>query len=252
MNNSSPTGSSLRFLGVRLDNLTRTEALARLTAFAASGTPHHVVTVNPEFVVQAQDCPEFARVLNDADLALADGAGLALAARLLGSRLAARIPGADLVDALAAMAAVANHSMFLLGAAPGVAADAAAALQQRHRGLIIAGAFAGSPAAGEANAIVTMVAAAKPHFLFVAYGSPQQDLWIRRNLDRLGVPVCMGVGGAFDYLSGRVPRAPRWMRSAGLEWAYRLAREPWRWRRMVRLPRFLVLVALQRLRRQGG
>ncbi|MSQ26579.1 MAG: WecB/TagA/CpsF family glycosyltransferase [Dehalococcoidia bacterium] len=237
----------MRLLGIRIDNLPRERALARLAAFAASGKPHHIVTVNPEFLIQAQETSEFAGVLNGADLALADGAGLALGARVLGRRLADRVPGVDLIDQLAAHAAAAHQSMFLLGAAPGVADAAAAVLILRHSGLIIAGAWAGSPSAAEENEIVGRIVAARPHYLFVAFGSPQQDLWIHRNLHRLQVPVCMGVGGAFDFLSGRVPRAPRWMRSAGLEWAYRLGREPWRWRRMLRLPRFLFLVVRQRI-----
>lgn len=252
MNNYSPPAPILQLLGIRIDNLPRQQALDQLAAFAISGKPHHVVTVNPEFVIQAQECPEFAKALNAADLALADGAGLALGARLLGQRLAERIPGVDLIDDLAERAAAANQRMFLLGAAPGVAAAAALTLQHRHPGLIIAGTFAGSPAQAGEDGIVARITEARPHYLFVAFGSPQQDLWLRRNLSRLDVPVCMGVGGAFDYLSGRVPRAPRWMRLAGLEWAYRLAREPWRWRRMLRLPRFLALVALQRFRGPAG
>ncbi|MEK7216849.1 MAG: WecB/TagA/CpsF family glycosyltransferase, partial [Chloroflexota bacterium] len=115
MNNASPLEPSLRILGIRIDNLPRERALVQLAAFAASGKPHHIVTVNPEFVVQARESPEFARVLNGADLALADGAGLMLGARLLGRRLAGRIPGVDLMEDLAAHAAGAGQGMFLLG-----------------------------------------------------------------------------------------------------------------------------------------
>ena len=135
-----------------------------------------------------------------------------------------------------------------MGAAPGVAEAAGQALQAQHPSLEIAGAYAGSPAASEEEAIVSHIRAARPDFLFVAYGAPRQDLWIARNLGRLGVSLAMGVGGTFDFIAGRARRAPRWMRGAGLEWLHRLAHEPWRWRRMLALPHFAALVLLARLR----
>lgn len=241
MNDSSQETPHLCLLGVRIANLGRAEALDRLGAMVQSGVPHQVVTVNPEFLVQARELPAFRAVLNRAALALADGAGIGLVARLRGRRLRARLPGVDLMEALAAQAAFDDGGFFLLGAGPGVAAAAAAALQARHPGLRVAGVHGGSPDPGQDAATVALVAAARPRYLFVAFGAPQQDLWIARNLEALGVPLCMGVGGAFDFLSGRVPRAPRWMRATGLEWLYRLVREPWRWRRMLRLPQFLWL-----------
>ena len=111
----------------------------------------------------------------------------------------------------------------------------------------IVGTHAGSPALEEEGEIVCMIQRAKPDVLFVAYGAPQQDKWVSRNLERLGVPVAMGVGGAFDFISGRAKRAPRWVQHLGLEWLHRLYREPWRWRRMLALPRFVWLVLLERL-----
>jgi N-acetylglucosaminyldiphosphoundecaprenol N-acetyl-beta-D-mannosaminyltransferase len=128
-----------------------------------------------------------------------------------------------------------------------VAERAAAVLTRRHLGLEIAGTYAGSPDPAEENEIVARVRAAAPDFLFVAYGAPRQDLWIHRNLHRLGVPVCMGVGGTLDFIAGVTPRAPRWMRRHGLEWLYRLYLQPWRWRRMLALPRFVYHVFRQKL-----
>lgn len=249
MHASSPQNiESLSVLGVRVHNVDRDQALALLADYAAAGLPRHVVTVNPEFLVQAQALPKFKAVLNQADLALADGVGLVWAAWILGRRLAARLTGVDMMDSLASLAAAKGYRVFLLGAAPGVAEGAAQALVHQHPGLIIAGWHAGSPREEEEEEIVARIRTARPHLLFVAYGAPEQDLWIRRNVQRLGVPVAMGVGGAFDFISGHVPRAPRWMRRTGLEWLFRLLREPWRWRRMLRLPHFVWLVLLQRLR----
>ena len=251
MNASSQTQHSLTILGVHVHNLSKSQVLAALSDYAVAGAPHHVVTLNPEYLVQAHASPEFKAVLNRADLALADGVGLVWAARLMGQRLVARIPGVDLVDWLADLAAGSGYSMFLLGARPGVAEAAAAGLAQRYPGLVIAGAYAGSSRPADETAVIERITAVRPHFLLVAYGAPEQDIWIRRNLQQLGVPVAIGVGGAFDYLSGRVARAPRWIRAVGLEWLFRLIREPWRWRRMLRLPRFVWLVLLQRLQKNA-
>ncbi|MDP2726812.1 MAG: WecB/TagA/CpsF family glycosyltransferase, partial [Dehalococcoidia bacterium] len=120
-------------------------------------------------------------------------------------------------------------------------------LQGRYPGLRIAGTYPGSPSLEEEGEIVSKVREASPDILLVAYGAPAQDLWIYRNLERLHVPVAMGVGGALDFVSGRVRRAPPWVRSLGLEWLFRLAQEPWRWRRMMRLPYFAALVLRSRL-----
>mgnify|MGYP005860163093 CR=1 FL=1 len=235
-------------LGVRVDPVTPEEALARMKAFAGDGGQHHVVTVNPEFIMTARRNPEFRQVIAAADLAIPDGIGVIWACRLYGYPLRERVTGVESVLALARFAAETGRRLFLLGAAPGVAEAAGQALQAQHPSLEIAGAYAGSPAASEEEAIVSHIRAARPDFLFVAYGAPRQDLWIARNLGRLGVSLAMGVGGTFDFIAGRARRAPRWMRGAGLEWLHRLAHEPWRWRRMLALPHFAALVLLARLR----
>ena len=242
--------TAVRILGVRIDNLDQTQAIDRLLQFVASGRPHQVVTVNPEFIIAAQRDAAFRAVLAAADLALPDGAGLLWASRLLGTPLRGRATGVDTIEGLAPLAARHGLSFYLLGAAPGIAEEAAARLQARAPGLRIAGTYAGSPAIEEEDGIVERVRRAAPDLLFVAYGAPQQDLWIARNLQRLGVPVAMGVGGSFDYISGRTPRAPKAWRSLGMEWLYRLIQQPWRWRRMLALPEFALRVLGSRLR--GG
>lgn len=247
-----PRWSYLRVLGVRVDNVSSAQALAALAAFIQSGKPHHVVTVNPEFVIEARRDAEFHRVLDCADLAIPDGIGLLLAGRLLGRPLQQRVAGVDMVRAVAGLASRQRYRLYLLGAAPGVAEAAAAALCSEHPSLQIAGTYAGSPAREEEAEIVTRIRTARPHVLFVAYGAPRQDLWIARNLPRLGVPVAMGIGGALDFISGKASRAPAWAQRAGLEWLHRLLREPWRWRRMLALPRFAALVVWQRIAGRQG
>ncbi len=236
-------------MGVPVDSATFEDMLAQIeTWIARRDRVYQICTVSPEFVMIAQDNPDFMRVLHRADLCVADGVGLLLAARLLGRRLPERVTGSDGVPLIARRAAERGWKLFLLGAAPGVAERAAARLVADNPGLIIAGTYAGSPAPAEEEEIVARVNASGADVLFVAYGAPQQDLWIARNRDRLTVAVAMGVGGTFDFIAGVVPRAPRWMRRLGLEWLYRLYRQPWRWRRMLRLPRFVWAVLTRRER----
>ena len=212
-------------------------ALARIEAMVDEGGHHHVATVNPEFVMRARKDPGFARVLESADLCLADGTGVVWAARREGCDLSHPVTGVDLVEPLAGLCARRGFGLFLLGAAPGVADVLAGQLRDRHPGLQVA-AHAGSPAAMSDPETLKRIRDARPAILLVAYGAPAQELWIDRLKDQLGVAVAIGVGGAFDFMTGRVRRAPYWMRSAGAEWLYRLGRQPWRIRRMAVLPMF--------------
>lgn len=228
----------MSILGVRVDPLTFDQALACVEAFIADGRPHQIVTVNPEFVMTAQSDTEFRRIINTSALALPDGVGICWASRRLARPLPERIPGVELVERLAGLSAEHGYRLFLLGAMPGVADKTVEVLRVRYPGLVVVGTHAGSPRLEDEAPIVARIQAARPHILFVAYGAPAQDHWIARNLDRLGVPVCIGIGGSFDYIAGVHARAPRWLRRLGLEWLHRLVTQPWRWRRMLALPRF--------------
>jgi N-acetylglucosaminyldiphosphoundecaprenol N-acetyl-beta-D-mannosaminyltransferase len=156
------------------------------------------------------------------------------------------VPGSELVFRLADLAAQEGWPLFLLGAAPGVAAEAASILQARYPGLKIAGTYAGSPEPGENDDIVKRINESGAKLLYVAYGAPKQDKWIARNRNTLPtVRVAVGIGGALDFITGRAVRAPRWVQRLGLEWLHRLWREPWRWRRMLALPHFALRVLLR-------
>ena len=238
----SPDMVSIRVLGVRVDDLDSEGTLDRIEELLAAGGHHLVATVNPEFVMLARRDPAFHRLLEDAALCLADGWGVTWAARRQGRPLPARVTGVDLIPALAERAAEMGWRLFLLGAAPGVAESVAALLKAEHPTLAIAGWHSGVAGPEGDEESLRLIAAAHPDIVLVAYGAPRQELWIARNLARLEAGVGIGVGGAFDYLSGAVPRAPAWMRRAGLEWLYRLVRQPWRARRMVVLPLFALEV----------
>lgn len=236
-------------LGVPVHHVTTAAALACVRRFMAEPRLHQIATVNPEFVMAARRDAAFQAVLEQADLCLADGVGLIWASRRLQRPLPERVAGSEFVYHLAALAAQEGWPLFLLGAAPGVAAAAATALQNRYSTLIIAGTYAGSPDPAENQAIVQRINDGGASLLFVAYGAPRQDKWIARNRHALtGVRVAMGVGGALDFVSGRAVRAPRYLQRLGLEWLHRLYREPWRWRRMLALPQFAWAV----LRQQHG
>jgi N-acetylglucosaminyldiphosphoundecaprenol N-acetyl-beta-D-mannosaminyltransferase len=227
-------------LGVPIHPATFESLLATIAGWIAAGGPtRQVCTASPEFVMIAQDDPAFMQVLHGADLCVADGVGLLFAARYLGRRLPERVTGADGLPLIAERAAQAGWKLFLLGAAPGIAEQVADTLRQRYPGVQIVGTYAGSPSPEEEDDIIRRVNHSGADILFVAYGAPHQDKWIARNRDRLQVSVAIGVGGALDFAAGAVPRAPRWMRRLALEWLYRLIRQPWRWRRMLRLPRFV-------------
>lgn len=237
-----------RILDVTVHRVTAADVRERLEHFLHSGAPHQIVTVNMDFLRLARTNTAFRAALNTADLAVPDGVPVLWAARLLGHPLAERITGVDLVDMGARLAAERGYSIFLLGAAPGVADAAAAELSRRYPGLRVAGVF--SPPFGELSAeanarMVAMVRDARPDMLFVAFGAPRQDIWIARHRQELGVPVMVGVGGTFNFLAGRIPRAPVWMQRHGLEWLYRLKQEPRRlWKRYLLgdLPLFVAFV----------
>jgi N-acetylglucosaminyldiphosphoundecaprenol N-acetyl-beta-D-mannosaminyltransferase len=230
-----------RVLGVRVDCLDMRAALERVEQLVDAGGHHLIATVNPEFIMRAHREHEFARVLESADLCLADGSGVVWAARRQGCAMSGPVPGVDMIPPLAAMCARRGFRLFLLGAAPGVAAQLASRLRTEHPRLEVA-AHAGSPDPSSDDETSRLIRAHQTQVLLVAFGAPKQELWIDRMEDRAGVAVAMGVGGAYDYLTGRVPRAPLWMRRAGLEWLHRLIHQPWRISRMAVLPVYAVKV----------
>ena len=215
----------------------------------SSPFPRQVCTVNPEFIMAARRHPAFAQALAVADLCTPDGVGVLWAARLAGVRLDERVTGSDAIYRLCERAALQGWRIFFLGAAPGVAERAAAELARLYPGLPVAGTYGGSPADADWPQIRQHLAAAQADLLFVAYGHPRQDIWIQQHRAELPVAVALGIGGAFDFVAGITPRAPHWLRRLGLEWLYRLVRQPWRWRRMTTLPLFAFLVLLEWVKR---
>ena len=217
------------------------------------GRCRHLLTVNPEYVVRSRRDRRFAQAVAAGDLRVADGIGIVYAAWLLAGRRAEplqRVTGVDVIEALVA-ADQRNPGIFLLGARAGSGEKAARRLMSRHPAAQVAGWWSGGTASARDDAeTLERMARSGARVVCVAYGAPDQVIWIDRQREALaamGVRMAVGVGGAVDVLAGVVPRAPRWMRRVGLEWLYRLCREPWRWRRQLALPWFVVLVLGQRL-----
>ena len=231
--------TSISILGIPVHDVTTEETLILIDQFVHDGVPHQICTVNPEFIMTAQNDVEFKQILRQSALNLPDGIGVIWAAQRLGHPLRERVAGSDLVVLIADRAQSTGWRIFLLGAAEGVAEQAAIILREHYPQANIAGAYAGSPQPEEEAGIAARIRSSKADVLLVAYGAPKQDKWIDRNLLRTGAVVAIGIGGSLDFIAGRQKRAPRWLQRLGLEWLYRLIREPWRWRRQLALPQFV-------------
>lgn len=240
----------VEILGIPFDVLTMEMALEKIQDFIAQGTPHQVVTANAEMVMLAQEDKAFRELLSAADLVTGDGAGVVWASKKTVKPLPERVTGVDLVNNLLPIAAREGYGIFLFGAGPGVAEEAAKKMREKYPTLEIVGVENGYFQPQDEQTIVEKIRTAQPQILLVALGFPRQEKWIQKNLHNLGVPVAIGVGGTLDVFSGQVLRAPVWMQKSNLEWLYRLLKEPQRAVRMLALPKF-VLRVLGNTRKRG-
>lgn len=238
---------SISILGSRVDCADFATAVDAAWQLIERGTPAHVVTFGAEMAVYAAQNADYRAAINAADLVVADTVGVATAMRAFGALQRDRVPGIELAAALIARCAANGLPVYLLGGAPGVAQAAARTLTAEHPGLRVAGARDGYFPPEEEGGVARDVRASGARLVLVGLGFPKQELFVRRNFDRLGDATFIGVGGSFDVWSGRVARAPEAWRRAGLEWLYRLASEPHRWRRQMALPSFAARVAWQKL-----
>lgn len=233
-------------LGVGVTNASENEILEYiLQSLQKKGEKYYVVTPNPEILVYANKNREFKNILNNARLALCDGTGLFLAGWFMGKSFKGRVTGTDLVKNLCFAVSKRPITVGFLGGGSGVAERTAECLKSEFPGLKVA--FAGS----EPDKLLKSLKNPKLliDILFVALGFPKQEEWMAENLDKVPVKVAIGVGGAFDYISGRVKRAPKFLQNSGFEWLYRLIRQPWRIKRQLALLEFIFLVLKERFRR---
>jgi len=236
-----------KLLGLSLKSLSKNDILEEIKKFLTNpGDFFHIVSLNPENLVIAGQNHEFKKVLETAQIQIMDGIGIVLAARLLGVSPVNRTSGVDLMLDLLKLANERRLRVMLIGGRPKIA-DRVVDCQQKKFSQVKFFSLEGikdikNPQKKEEEKIFTIVSRFKPHFVFVAFGSPAQELWLDKNREKFKGVVGMGVGGAFDYLAGVVPRAPLLLRRLGLEWLFRLLIQPWRWRRQLRLLKFLWLI----------
>ncbi|OGJ59908.1 hypothetical protein A2881_02120 [Candidatus Peribacteria bacterium RIFCSPHIGHO2_01_FULL_55_13] len=224
--------SRIPILGVPIDPVTMEEAVTCVLSMLHGLKQCHVMTPNNEMLVEADRNAAFKSVLQRSDLNLPDSTGLLWAARRTGERIPERVSGVDFVERLCG-ALDQSIPVFFLGGRGGAAEKAAEKFGMRNSEFGIAGVFEGSPKDMDADQIIQAVNTSGAKLLLVAYGAPKQDLWIAKHLSKMPtVRVAIGVGGTFDFLSGTIKRAPRWLRSLGLEWLWRLILQPWRIKRI--------------------
>lgn len=231
-------------LGVSYDNITQIQAIESALSFVEDDLPGHAFFVNADCLVQARRNPGYARLLEEAPLVLSDGVGLSIATRLVGGRMIDNCNGTDLGPKLLAEAANRGMSVYFYGGQPGVAESAADKIRDKIPTLRIAGTDHGYHAPPETDAVIDRINRSDADILFVALGVPRQETWIAENRHLLTPRLCLGVGALLDFLSGRVSRAPRLLRSMRLEWTWRLMLEPRRlcYRYLVDGPRFAGMV----------
>lgn len=242
--------SRIDVLGVSFDDLTMDEAVEIALGFMQERRACYACTPNPEIVMAAKGDAALRAALSGAELVLADGVGITKAAAMLGTPLKSRVPGIDFASNVISRLAQRGGSVYLLGAKPLVAEAAAEKLTQTYAGIVIAGTNDGYFT--DDAPVIEKINAASPDFLMVCLGSPKQELWMSANAGRLSCGLMAGLGGSLDVLAGNVQRAPETWRRLGLEWLYRVIKEPKRLGRVMKLPAFVLEAAAEGRRRRHG
>lgn len=238
----------INIMGVEFDSLTLSEAVECAETLIAERRASYVVTPNPEIVMTCWDNADAMEAVQNADLVLPDGVGVVYGAKILGTPLKGKLPGIDFATELMRRLAKRGGRVYLLGAKPGIAELAGERMQEQFPGLIVCGTHDGyfqedAPVIEEINAL-------QPDLLLVCLGAPKQELWMHRNRPLLKVGLMAGLGGSLDVFAGTVKRAPVFFQKLGLEWFYRLLKEPWRFKRMMKLPKFLFACIGKKFRRR--
>lgn len=226
----------VNILGVKVDRVTMNEAVKKASDFLENDSFDVIYTPNSEIILYASDNEKFCDVLNSGSLVVPDGIGVVYGAEILGKPLPERVAGFDLVCGLFSEMAKTGKSVYLLGAKPGVADLAAEKLKETYKGLVIAGLHDGY--FKDDSPVIEDINRSHADFLLVCLGFPKQEMWINNNKDKLNVKLAIGAGGCLDVFAGVVMRAPKFYCDHGLEWLYRLVKQPSRFIRMLALPKF--------------
>src|SRR3989339_2214591 len=244
-----------QILGITIIPESKKSVLEKILLYIRKPTGFfHIVSLNPENLVAATENESFKRVVETAQIKIIDGIGVVLAGRLVGIEVGERVTGVGLMEDLLKMASDRRLRVLMIGGKENLALR----LSQCYLAKYPEAKFFGlkgiddikNPGKEEEGKIFSIVADYKPHFVFVAYGSPDQELWIARHKKEFANCVVMGVGGAFDYLSGNISRSPIFIQKLGIEWLYRLISQPWRWRRQLRLLKFIGLILQEKWKKK--
>jgi N-acetylglucosaminyldiphosphoundecaprenol N-acetyl-beta-D-mannosaminyltransferase len=248
------TNTEKKFLNISLQTYSQKTILEKMREFILNpGKMKHIVSINPENMVVAQENEDFRLSLESADLHLIDGIGIIWACWFLGQLSGERFAGVDFMQKSIDELSNRSSRVLFLGGKPGIAERLAVCFQKKYPRLTCMGIEGGQNIKNDSTgsktaSILQKIHAFKPHVIFISFGSPTQELWVWHNREALCGTVCVGVGGAFDFIAGTVSRAPVFIRQVGLEWLYRLVVQPWRWKRQLRLFTFIVLVLQQKIR----
>ena len=233
-------------LGVKIDDYTMDEAVKKVIHYVNSDKKYKIYTPNPEFVMAANEDKDFKDILNEGDLVIPDGIGIVIASKIMKKTIRERVAGYDLVQNVFSEIKNTDKTVYLFGAAKGVAEQAVDKMKQCHKGLNIVGYHDGYFDEEEEKIIIDDINTLRPDILLVGLGAPKQEKWIVRNIDKLNVKIAIGVGGSFDGMAGNIKRAPKIFQKLCLEWFYRLIKQPTRINRMIKLPIFLLQVIIHR------
>jgi len=236
----------IEIFGVPIDNLNMEEAMNRFRELLKEDRMTSIYTPNTEIIMLSETDQDLKTALLDSQLNVPDGFGIVLAARLHRVGIKGKIAGIDMMEQILKYLNYTKKSVYVLGSKPEVLALALSNIQENYPGIAIKDSHHGYFDDEEEQEIIKRINEVKPDVLFVALGAPRQEKWIHEHKHQLNASVAMGVGGSLDVMSGVAKRAPKFMVDMGLEWFYRLIKEPWRFKRMLVIPRFLFKVLLTR------
>lgn len=235
----------VNILGVNVDMTNIEQSADIILRFLDEDGFKRVFTPNSEIIMMAYEDAEFQKALNKADLLTADGIGVVYASKILGKPISERAAGFDIAKEVLSKISKTGHKLYLFGAKPGVAEEAKVKMEEEYPGINIVGTHNGYFKTKDVPGIIDDINNSGADLLFVCLGAPAQEKWIDENAEKLNVKVAMGIGGSLDVFAGKVERAPEFYCKHGLEWLYRLKKEPWRAKRMMALPKFAVTVMLK-------
>ncbi|MCP4277719.1 MAG: WecB/TagA/CpsF family glycosyltransferase [Gammaproteobacteria bacterium] len=237
----------IELLGVPVDCVDMGQSLEAVDALIQGDCAKTVIAVNPEKIIKARTDTKLLRLLQQSGLLIPDGIGAVIAVKILHGKSISRVPGSELMPEICRRSISKGYKLFLLGAAPEVNEKAVEVLKEKYQGINIVGSQHGYYSDDEIPALIDQINDSEADVLFVALGSPRQELWMEEYLPKLNVKVCQGVGGTFDVIAGKVKRAPALFLKMHMEWLYRLLAQPKRLLRQTALPKFVYLVFKQKL-----